>query len=127
MTTPALPFARPLAAAQGESFLFRLTTTLFGLRPGLAVTAQIPIPGLPRKGVVIPTAAVVRVGGKAYAFIQTSANEFVRRELSLGQPVQGGFLVSANFSAGDRVVVQGAQLLLSEEFKSQIAAETDKG
>ena len=70
---------------------------------------------------------MVRLGGKAYAFAQTSANEFVRRELTLDQPVDGGFVVAANFSPGERVVIQGAQLLLSEEFKSQIAAEAEKG
>lgn len=119
--------ARAEPAAQGQSFLFRLTGTLFGLRPGLAVTARIPAAGPPRTGVVIPTAAVVRVAGKAYAFTQTSPNEFVRKELTLDQPVDGGFLVPTNVSPGDRVVIQGAQLLLSEEFKSQIAAEAEKG
>lgn len=110
---------------QGQSFLFRLKGTLFGLRPGLAITARIAVPGPPRTGVVIPLAAVVRVTGKSYAFAQTSANEFVRKEVPLDQPIDGGYLVPTNFSAGDRVVTQGAQLLLSEEFKSQIA-ETDK-
>jgi len=114
-------------AAQGQSFLFRLTATRFGLRPGLAVTARIPVPGPKGVGVLIPTTAVVRVSGKAYAFTQTSGNEFVRKELTLDQPVEGGFVAPTNFAPGDRVVVQGAQLLLSEEFKSQLAAESEKG
>ncbi len=119
--------ARADPAAQGRSFLFRLTANALELRPGLAVTARIPVPGTERKGVVIPEAAVVRVAGKAYAFTQTGPDEFVRKELAVDQPVDGGFLTATNFAAGDRVVVQGAQLLLSEEFKSQLAAETDKG
>ena len=68
----------------------------------------------------------MRVAGKAYAFIQASPTEFVRKELALDQPVEGGFLAASNFSSGDRVVTQAAQLLLSEEFKSQLASETDK-
>jgi len=114
-------------AAQGQSFLFRLTANALELRPGLAVTARIPVSGTERKGVVIPAGAVVRVAGKAYAFAQTGPNEFVRKELTVDQPVDAGFLATANFSSGDRVVVQGAQLLLSEEFKSQIAAQAEKG
>lgn len=114
-------------AAQGQSFLFRLTSTLFGLRPGLAVTARIAVPGPQRTGVLIPAAAVVRVAGKAYAFVQVGANEFVRKEVTLDQPIDGSYLSPTHFSPGDRVVVEGAQLLLSEEFKSQLASEGERG
>src|SRR5262249_20727616 len=63
--------AKAEPAAQGQSFLFRLTANGLELRPGLAVTARIPLPGTERKGVVIPAAAVVRVAGKTYVFTQT--------------------------------------------------------
>jgi len=119
--------AKAEPAAPGQSFFFRLAANALDLRPGVAVTARIPVPGTERKGVVIPAAAVVRVGGKTYAFTQTGPNEFVRKELPVDQPVDGGFLAATNFASGDRVVVQGAQLLLSEEFKSQVAAEAEKG
>ena len=39
-------------AAQGQSFVFRLRETRLGLRPGLAVTARIPIPGPRRQGIM---------------------------------------------------------------------------
>src|SRR5262249_37958454 len=115
--------AKAEPTAQGESLLFRLATTLSGLRPGLAVTARIAVPGPQRSGVLVPQAAIVRLSGRAYAFVQTGPDEFVRKEVALDQPVDGGFAVSANVVTGDRVVVQGAQLLLSEEFKAQLAAE----
>ena len=114
-------------AAQGQSFVFRLRETPLGLRPGRAVTARIAVPGTRRQGVVIPSAAIVRLAGKSFVYVQTAANEFVRKEVTLDQPTEGGFLSVRTVSAGDRVVIQGAQLLLSEEFKSQIAGETDKG
>jgi hypothetical protein len=114
-------------AAQGQSFVFRLRETRLGLRPGLAVTARIPMPGPPGQGTVIPSAAIVRLAGKSYVYIQTAANEFVRKEVTLDQPTADGYLSTRTVAAGDRVVVQGAQLLLSEEFKSQIAGDSDKG
>jgi hypothetical protein len=114
-------------AAQGQSFVFRLRETRLGLRPGLAVTARIPMPGPRRQGIVISSAAIVRLAGKSYVYIQTTANEFVRKEVTLDQPTADGYLSTRTVAAGDRVVVQGAQLLLSEEFKSQIAGDTDKG
>lgn len=114
-------------AAQGQSYLFRLRETRLGLRPGLAVTARIPVPGPTRQGIVIPSAAIVRLAGKAYVYVQTAANAFVRKEVTLDQSTEGGYLSTGTVSAGDRVVIQGAQLLLSEEFKSQIAGDADKG
>ena len=114
-------------AAQGQSFVFRLRDTRLGLRPGLAVTARIAVPGARRQGIVIPSAAIVRLAGKSYVYVQTAANEFVRKEVTLDQPTDDGYLSTRTVGAGERVVVQGAQLLLSEEFKSQIAGDTDKG
>ena len=114
-------------AAQGQSFVFRLRETRLGLRPGLAVTARIPIPGPPRQGTVIPSTAIVRLAGKSYVYVQTTGNEFVRKEVTLDQSTADGYLSTRTVAAGDRIVVQGAQLLLSEEFKSQIAGDTDKG
>ena len=114
-------------AAQGQSFVFRLRETRLRLRPGLAVTARIAIPGSRRQGILIPSTAIVRFGGKPYVYVQTAANEFVRKEVTLDQPTEAGFLSTRTVSAGDQVVIQGAQLLLSEEFKSQLAGEADKG
>ena len=128
--TPILAERVALAAAvdpksQGESFLFRLTGTLFGLRPGLAVTAHINVPGPRKPGVIIPSSAVVRFGGKSFAYVQTGVDRFVRKEMTLESPAEGGYFTATNFSATDRIVVEGAQILLSEEFKPQIAPEED--
>ena len=110
---------------QGESFLLRLNGTRFGLRPGVAVTAYLSVPGQRTQGVVIPRSALVRVMGKVYAYVQTAQDQFVRKEGSLSNPVADGYVLTTNFSPGDRVVVEGAQILLSEEFKSQTAAEQE--
>jgi hypothetical protein len=130
--TPVLADRVGLAAtadpvAQGQSFVFRLRETRLGLRPGLAVKARIAVPGPRRQGIVIPSAAIVRLAGKSYVYVQTTANEFVRKEVTLDQPTDDGYLSTRTVTTGDRVVVQGAQLLLSEEFKSQIAGDSDKG
>jgi hypothetical protein len=103
---------------QGQSFLFRLVESRFGLRPGLSVTAFLSLPGASRQGVVIPGAAVVRLAGKAYAYIQTESDKFVRKEVPMMDPAAGGYFTPDNFAPGQRIVVVGAQMLLSEEFKS---------
>ena len=108
---------------QGQTFLFRLAGTRFGLRPGIAVTAYLNLPGPPRRGVIIPRSALVRLSGKSYVYVQTAPDQLVRKEVPLDDPVEGGYFTSANFRPGDRVVVAGAQTLPSEEFKSQTTGE----
>ena len=110
--------------AQGEAFLFRLTNNLFGLRPGVAVTAYLNVPGPAQPGVIIPQSAVVRFQGSGFAYIQTVSDAFVRKQVSLDHPAGDGYFTAENFQPGDRVVVAGAQILLSEEFKSQLS-DTD--
>lgn len=111
---------------QGEAFLFRLANNLFGLRPGVAVTAYLNLPGASQPGVVIPQSAVVRFQGSGFAYVQTASDQFVRKQVSLDHATGNGYFVTGNFQPGDRVVAAGAEALLSEEFKSQISgADTD--
>ena len=104
---------------QGQAFLFRVPDPSFTLRPGLSVTAYLETPGAPRKGVVIPRAAVVRQSGKTWVYVRTAADQFARREVNLEDPTAEGWF-SRSLSPGDRVATTGAQTLLSGEFKSQI-------
>ncbi len=105
---------------QGQAFLFRVREAGFAVRPGLVVTAYLPLPGAPQKGVIIPAAAVVRSAGAAWIYVQAGDDKFARKQVFLEHPTESGFFVGKGFAAGDRVVTAGAQTLLSEELKSQI-------
>lgn len=70
--------------------------------------------------VIVPDSAVVWLDGKAWVYVLKGPERFVRKEISSDRPSASGWIVEKNFLPGDRVVVQGAQLLLSEEFRSQI-------
>jgi RND family efflux transporter MFP subunit len=109
---------------QGISLLYRLDKTLFGLRPGTAVTAVLPLTTTSKEGFLIPRSAIVQQGGKSWAYVETTQERFVRRAVPLDFPSPKGFIALSGFSRGDRVVVIGAQTLLSEEFKSE--NETDE-
>ena len=113
------------AKTQGQSVLFRLAAAPPGLRPGLAVTAYLSLPGAARQGVAVPRAAVVRTAGRAFAYQQTKPDQFVRKEVSLDAPMEAGYFTTVNFAPGARMVVVGAQALLSEEFKSQMHTEEE--
>lgn len=105
---------------QGVGFLFVATNASARLTPGLAVTGFLQLPGAPLSGAVVPEAAVVRSDERAWIYTQTGATNFVRREITLDHRVAGGWFVTNRVAPGDKAVVIGAQVLLSEERKSQI-------
>ncbi len=112
------PFPRLDPRIQGTSFLY-LTEAHPGLTPGMNLVAPLSV-GQVMRGVVVPEGAVVWWQGKAWVYQQTSPERFVRREVPTEVPVQKGWFVSTGFAAGDKIVVGGAQMLFSEEFRSQI-------
>ena len=108
---------------QGQGFMLRVEAQGFPFRPGAAATARLESSAASERGVVVPSAAVVRMGDASWAYVQTAPTRFERRAIPMRAPVAEGWFVSGGFAAGDRVVVTGAQALLSEEFKSQIQVQ----
>ena len=104
----------------GQTLLFRIRPEGPPLRPGAAVTAYLPLPGEPERGVSVPRSAVVRVAGKTWVYVQTADDRFARREIASARPTAKGWFVASGLAAGDRVVVVGAQALLSEEFRARM-------
>jgi biotin carboxyl carrier protein len=111
------------SAVHGLALLFRVQTPGASLRPGAAVVAQVPAVGGRRTGVTIPRRAVVRLMGKAWAYVLTGEESFTRRELLDAETAGDAWFVTRGFQPGDRVVTDGAQVLLSEELKAQIEQE----
>jgi hypothetical protein len=114
-------FPRVDPRMQSVSFLY-LTASHSGLAPGLNLTAHVGV-GRARGGVLIPQSAVVWWQGNAWVYQQTAPGRFVRRLVSSDTPLPNGLFASSGFSAGEQIVIRGAQLLLSEEFRSQIQPE----
>lgn len=75
-------------------------------------------------GAVIPASAVVWWQGRAWVYVQSAADTFVQREVPTDMPVESGWFVANEFSPGEKLVIAGAQQLLSEEFSSQIQASS---
>jgi hypothetical protein len=96
-----------------------------GLRVGMRVAGQLKLGGKMGEGVLVPSAAVVWHGGKAWAYVKEADDLFVRKEVSTSQELQNGWFDASHFEAGDEIVVSGAQLLLSEEQKFQIRNENE--
>jgi hypothetical protein len=105
---------------QGQGFLFLVKSRQPGFIAGMALVGYLKIAGEAQSGVVIPRAAVTRFNGKPWIYLQTGDDTFVRREISLENPLAEGWFAAQGMKPGEPVVVGGAQLLLSEEQKYQI-------
>jgi hypothetical protein len=101
-------------ALQGSSFVFRVDDPHGALSAGLNVAVAIPA-GEPRAGVVLPESAVVRWSGVRWVYREAGAGHFERVRVADPQEVAGGEFVSSGVAAGDRIVVEGAAVLLSQE------------
>jgi hypothetical protein len=60
-------------------------------------------------------------------FVERGAGRFGRVRAPTDRPVAGGFLASAGLLAGDTVVVEGAEQLLSEEFRARVTVGDEPG
>ena len=117
------PLPQVNAQIQGISFLY-LVPDRPGMAVGMNLAVLVPV-GKPLKGVVVPESAIVWWQGKAWAYEETSANTFTRREVPTNNPVNSGYFVpGAEFTPTTKLVNAGAQALLSEEFRSQIQQES---
>jgi len=76
------------------------------------------------KGVIIPSNAVVWYAGTPWAYFKQGKDQFVRKPISADTEVESGWF-NQNLDANSEVVVSGAQLLLSEEFKYLIKNENE--
>lgn len=104
---------------QGTSLFYLAKAEATDLLPGMNVLAYLAN-GSRSQGVIIPAAAVVWWQGKAWIYTQKDSDRFVRREIPTDASVEDGWFVGKGLSPNDRIVTTGAQLLLSEELRSQI-------
>ena len=110
----------------GQTLLYKVAANA-EVRPGMAVSVHVALPGATQQGIVIPRSAVVQWDGRYWAYVRDEDNKekYVRRAVPIDKPVAGGFVVAAGFGKGDDLVIVGAQTLLSEEFKSRNEADSN--
>jgi hypothetical protein len=104
---------------QGQGFLFLTRGNALNLTPGAALTAYLELGGEAQRGVFVPASALLRVDSRIWVYTQHTETSFVRTPVLLGPPRADGWLVTQGVSPDDKVVTQGAQVLLSEELKPQ--------
>jgi hypothetical protein len=85
------------------------------------VTAAIPS-GTPEAGAKIPAHAVVYGESEAWVYQQTGPRTFLRAQVATDRPLGDGYFVT-NIKPGQKLVVDGAGLLLAHEVNPSTEAE----
>ncbi len=116
----------------GKTFYYSAPADL--LRIGMRVNVNIANnASAAASGVIIPNTAVVWYAGKPWAYFKQNKNkaeldQFVRKPISTDSEVDSGIgngWFNKSVDENSEVVVSGAQLLLSEEFKYLIKNENE--
>lgn len=110
-------------AMPGTSF-FGILQTGPGLRPGDRAKANAERSAT-TAGVVVPSSAVVVYEGESWCYVEIGDGKFERKRITLATPVRDGY-VTKEFTAGTKVVIEGASALLSRE-ADPAASDDDDG
>jgi len=111
------------ALIQGETHYFY--TPAGRLRTAMRVDVRIPTDDAPIPGVTVPADSIIWYVDRPWVYLQKDSETFVRRALVNYREGRDGWFVEEGVSAGERLVLHGAQMLLSEEFRWSIPDEDD--
>ncbi len=111
------------ATIQGKTYFYHANST--ELRAGMQINAINATSIKSVSGVIVPNDAIIWYSGKPWVYRKTGKEQFSRLPIKTDIEVETGWFYQGNLKEKDEVVTSGAQLLLSEEFKSQITNENE--
>jgi hypothetical protein len=100
---------------QGQAFLLLLRTN--ALPPNTAVIGYLPTPGPEINGFLVPSKAVLQDASDVIVFVQQGEENFKRTPIAPERTTPEGLFVTNGIKAEDRIVISGAQEILSETHK----------
>lgn len=92
---------------------------------GSHLTVWLPNSNQKTAGFLIPKSAVIRHMGETFIFLKKENQQFIRQLLINSTNTPNGYFVTQGLNAGDEIVTQGAQTILSQQLKHQIPKEED--
>jgi multidrug efflux pump subunit AcrA (membrane-fusion protein) len=115
MRVTAPPTADPLAVT--ADLYFELSNSDGQLRPGQRMTVILPSRISGRKGIVVPTSAVLYdIHGGAWIYVTNAPQEYRRQRVDILQTDGSKTILARGPTPGARVVSAGAAELFGTEF-----------
>jgi RND family efflux transporter MFP subunit len=125
---PAKPSGVPQPTQSGRrtvDLIYEVANPDGTLRPGQAVSVQLPT-GKKAEQLVVPRSAILWDGmGNAWVYVEHDQNLFKRQKIQVGQSLGDMIVVEQGLAKGQSVVTAGAETLYGEEFKGQIQVLDD--
>ncbi len=106
---------------QGQGFLFLIKMQSLPL--DTPVIGWLKLSGPEQKGVFVPKEAILHQANKTFVYVQSSGELFERRQLTLLRPMESGWFVSDSLKPKEKIVIAGAQEILSAELMPQQGQE----
>ena len=111
--TALAPAADVDPRSQAPAFVVRCEDSL---RPGQSISGWFETAAKAIPGVLLPRSSVIRHGPQAWVYLQEKDTEFRRVAVPTANPMaEGWFVADEAIKAGDKIVVTGAQAILSTE------------
>jgi hypothetical protein len=105
---------------QGVSYLYE--TPAQNLLPGLTLDVTLAV-NASKPGSIVPDSAVVWLEGRAWIYVRLQPTIFARRAINPARSApREGYIISG-LAPDAQVVIRGAQMLLSEEFRASVPVE----
>ena len=117
--------ARADPRVQGRSFYY-VAPASPALLGGMNVSATFSGTGA-AIGAAVPDSAIVWTEGAPWVYVQVGPSTFARQRASTSLLAEAGGYLVTTIPPGTRIVVRGAQVLLSEESRSELQNEADRG
>lgn len=117
------PATQALANRRGDTYYYR--TNREGLRSGMRLYVWVPDPEKAISGYILPRDAIVWYNGRPWFYVREAGNHFVKKSVGGHIATGRGWLLQDLDLAGLDIVVEGSQMLLSEEYRWQIPDEDD--
>lgn len=103
------------AVVQGASWFYRADAG--GLRSGQRLAVRMALGANHASAVQVPREAVIWYAGQPWVYVEQAPGQFQRIPLPARMRGEGGWIVDGALHAGQRVVVRGGELLLTQELK----------
>ncbi|HPF40243.1 MAG TPA: efflux RND transporter periplasmic adaptor subunit [Phycisphaerae bacterium] len=118
---PIAPIIAPPTANANTSSVdlyYAMTDATIGLQPGQRCVVDIPVAGESESRVIPQSAIVYDIHGDAWVYVETGADSYARRRVSIRR-IEGGLAeVASGVEVGDSIVHRGAAELFGVEFGS---------
>lgn len=105
------------SAVQGATYFYSMPSR--NVRIGMRLSVGVPLTGKSLRGVIVPSAAAVWYEGKVWIYVEEASGHFRRTEIPVSTPAPNGWFITG-LGPNPRLVVQGAQLLLSQELQPEL-------